>query len=800
MFQTDIKIAWRSLWKNKIFSLLNILGLMLGFSGFILSYQYINRETSYDKWNANFDRIYQIGFQNEGVFTNETPATLAPLLKESLPEIETAGRKVNYNFGAYPLFGEQTVYVKNAAMIDSSAAHIFQVESKTGALYKNKEQNEATLVKGHLAEKLFKKSDLNFDSPKSVPAMSLQLGQQENIYGISKPRNLSLIDYDLLFIKEPQDLFATGSPFLYQTYIQVKVGTDIDQLSQKINTLYRDKIASQGQIQSSSLAKGKIYLDPLANLHLRPKSGSNTPYLMIWIVGIISILILVLASANFANMMMAQADQRIKELALKRILGSSRWSIIRQLLLEVFVLTLIAALLSLMTLSITGNILQKWFNDDLKQYILSTATVLQLFIGVIATTILSGIYPAIILSGFKSINLLKGGLTPTRKKNSFGNGLLVFQISIALLFISGMFVIHGQIRYMQTTDKGFEPSQVISFKGIGMYYDGTLKGSYQNLKQRLENEPNILSVASATNIPGEGEIPSQKQFTYSQKQFNLEHIGIDKGYFKTLDIPTLQGDNRISIDQLLKDSLSHYAVINESTAKTLNLSQPIGTKLAGCGVSFEIIAVIKDSKAYGFENAVSPTIYSYKNECGPIRPQTTLMVKIAKGKVDQVIETVQKEWQKNSFAQSLPLDYSFMDQQYALLHQKQQELQKVFNSFTILSVIIAALGLFSMSAYLVVIRKKEMSVRKVLGASVQTIFFQLNKPFFKLFIVASLVSTPLAYLLLNRWLEHFAYRVEIQWAHFLFAFLIVFIIIVISISFQTIQAAKANPIDNLRDE
>ncbi|WP_426790452.1 FtsX-like permease family protein [Sphingobacterium sp. WOUb80] len=797
MAKNDFKLAWRKLLKNKGFTFLNIIGLTLGFTGFILSYQYINRETSYDKWNPHYKDIYQIGLEAEGAFTDETSPSLAPLLKQNLPDIIYAGRKIVYNYGSYPLFGEKTVLIKNAALIDSSTARIFHIRNATGPLYKNKDQKDATMVKSHIAEQLFKKEDLNFDSPQSIPTQSLALGVHETIYGTIKEQGLSMIDYDLLFIREPQDLFADNNPFLYQTFIQVRPGTDIPKLTNRINVLYQKEIAPKDKIRSSSYAKGKIYLDPLANLHLRPKTGSNTAYIMTWIIGILSVLILLLASANFANMIMAQADQRIKELALKKILGSSRWSIIRQLVLEVFLLTFSAAILSFVTLGLTGNILQKWFNDDLKGYILSSETIAQLAIAVLLTTILSAIYPAIVLSGFKSVNLLKGGLTSILKKGTFRNALLTFQISMAILFISGMLVIRAQLNYMQQADKGFEPAQVVNFKGVGMYYN---KDTFNQLKRRLENDPSIASTASATNIPGEGEQPPKMEFSHAQKNFSLAHVGIDPGYFKTLNIPNLAGNINLSMDQLLRDSLSNYAVINESAAKNLGLANPIGAKIKGCDINFEIVGLVKDSKAYGFENVVQPTIYSFKSECGTMRFQATLMVKTKSGMVDRAIQTVKAEWAKNPTAKDLPLDYSFMDEQYALQHKKQQELQTAFNSFTSLSVIIAALGLFSMAAYQAALRKKEMSIRKVLGASVQLLFIQLNKPFFKLFLVGIGIALPIAYLLMNKWLSNFAYHIQLSWWSFLIPIFCIFILILVSISFQSIKVAKTNPIDSLRDE
>lgn len=800
MTGNDFKLAWRKLVKNKSFTILNSIGLTLGFTGFILSYQYINRETSFDKWNPNYKHIYQIGLEAEGTFTDETSPSLAPLLKENLPDIVYAGRKIVYNYGSYPLFGEKTVLIKNAALIDSAAARIFQVENDNGPLYKNKHQKEATIVKKHIAEQLFKKEDLTFDSPHSIPAISRQTPQEETIYGIIKKQGLSLIDYDLLFIREPQDLFADNNPFLYQTFIQVRPGTDIKVLTDKMNIIYQKEIAPSDKIRSSSYARGKIYLDPLKNLHLRPKAGSDTAYIITWIIGILSLLILLLASANFANMILAQADQRLKELALKKILGSSRWAIIRQLIIEVFILTTAAAIMSFVTLMLTGNALQKWFTDDLKSYILGPETVTQLAAAILLTTLLSAVYPAIVLSNFKSINLLKAGASSMSKKGSFQQILLTFQISMAILFISGMSVINAQLQYMQHTEKGFEPAQVINFKGVGMYYDSKIDGSFYQMKRRLENDPSVEVVASASNIPGEGEQPPKMEFSYAQKVSSFAQIDIDPGYFKTLNIPTIQGNANIPMTQLLRDSLHNYAVINESAAKSFGISNPIGSKIRGCDVDFEIIGLVKDSKAYGFEIAVQPTIYSFKKECGSMRIHSILMVKTKQGMIDRAINTVKEEWEKNPWAKDLPLDYSFMDQQYALQYKQQQQLQAATNSFTSLSVIIAALGLFSMAAYQAALRKKEMSIRKVLGASTQLLFVQLNKPFFKIFLIGSSIALPIAYLMMHTWLSHFAYHIHITCWSFLLPIFCIFSLILVSISFQSFKVAKTNPADSLRDE
>lgn len=797
MKNNDWKIAWRNLRKNGVFSLLNILGLTLGFTGFILSYQYINRETSYDRWNPNYEKIYQIGLEANGQFTTEILPSFAGILMDKFPEIRYAGRKIDYAFGNYPLFGKNTVYIKDAIILDSSAANIFQIESNSGALYKNAEQKEANLIKERYAKLLFEDFD-DFSEPKSVAALSVALGSYETFYGIAKERKLSHIDGDVIFIKE-METEEEGSPFLSQTYLQVKEGTDINLLTEKINALFEREIAQKERIRNSAFAHGRVYLDPLENLHLRPKAGSNTNYLIIWILGILSIVILALACANFANMMMAQANQRLKELAIKKILGSTRLALMRQLLLEVFMLTFVAAILSYITLLITGNSLQKWFNDDLNQYIQTTKTFTQLMIGVIICTLLSGIYPAISLSGFKAVDLLKGNQGSIGKRNLFRNALLGIQFTMAITFVTGMLVVRHQIQFMQETEKGFEPEQVINFLGVGMYYDGKADGQFGDFKQRLLQDPSIESVTAATNIPGSEAQPPQFQFSYANQNYDMDHVGIDQDFFQTLGIKTTLG-NEISLSQLLNDSTKHYAVVNEALIDATHLTDPIGASITGCNVNFEVIGVVKNSKTYGFENRVQPTIYSYKDECAKGRFKSTLLVKSAPGKAEQAIAAVEKEWTLNPAAEGLPLDYEFMDQNYAKLQEKQLELQKAFNGFTILSVVIACLGLFSMSAYQVTTRRKEMSIRKVLGASIHAIFLQLNKPFFTLFFLGAIIAVPISYLIITRWLNNFAYHIEIRWWYFGIAAVSILILFLLSVSYQSLRAARENPVNSLRDE
>ncbi len=796
MVKSFFTLFWRNLLKNRAFAVVNILGLSLGFAGFILSYQYINRETSYDRWNTHADDIFLVGVSLEGNHSDQTPAALAGAIQDNLPEVLRAGRKINYFYGDYPIFGQETVYVKKAVAIDSAAARIFEVEPQHGALYKFPEQHEATLVTAALAKQLFP-SDSTFDAPKKVPVMVLNMGMEETIYGVSKNKGLSILDFDLLFIRE---MGAERDLYTYQTYIQVKPGTDISLLTTKINTLYQEKIAKQADVTASTFSNGSIYLDPLANLHLRPRHGSNSTYLTVWILGILSIIILALAAANFTNLTLAQADKRAKEIALKKVFGNNRFSIASQFLIEVWLQCVLAAAIALIFLRFTGNILQKWYTDDIGHYIFNGTTYVQLAVALVLTSLVAGTYPALALSGYKPVNMLKGSLISNPKQSFLKNTLLIFQFVIAVIFITAAVTVEKQLDFMQHTEKGFDPGQVINFKSVGLYYDAKLDGTFQDFKSRLAQNPSIAYVAAASNIPGGADAPPKKQFIHIDQKVEMDHVGIDVDYFNTLAIQTIQGTTAITLQQVQADSSKNYAVINETAVQKLGLANPLGTKISGCKTNFTIVGVVSDVKAYGFENRVAPTLYSFKDECGPGHMKISLLVKATDGQNKEAIKAVEDEWQKNPNAEALPLDYNFMDQQYAALHARQERLSQALLAFTALSLVIALMGLFSMSVFQISARRKELSIRRLLGASVTTLFLQLNQGFFKIIIISLFVAAPISYLLLYLWLTNFAYQVPINGWIFIWIIGFFMLTCALTVSYQSIKAARSKPINSLRDE
>lgn len=795
MSLNNLKIAWRSMLRTKLFTAFNILGLALGFAGFILASLYINRETSYDRWNPNYGNIYLVGLTYQGANTDLTPPSFTNRIKSKVPEVEDVGRVYHYNWGGTPLFGDEVALINSAKLVDKGFARIMAVEPRDFAL-DDTAYTGINLVSEPIANTLFQQSGGKLSEPRNVGMLSVGTGMYEQIHGVGKDRPLSIFDYEFVIIdderiQDEQD----GNPFFFQTYIQVRADADIDAVQEKINTIYRQEVAQHQYTLSSAFAGGSVYLDPLANLHLRPKHGSSSGYLTVLTLGLLSVVILVLAAINFANLMVSQANRRAREVGVKRIFGVSRRRLALQFLLEVLAQCVLAAIVACWLVVLCKTGLQRWFGYEIGDFVSNSRLVWQLIAATCITAVVSGAYPAVFLSGLKPVRVLKGDLSAGPRMLWFRNGLLTFQFVIAIIFITSIFVLSRQLDYVRHEDKGFETSQVVVLKNWGMYIP--ISEGIEGLRNKLVAYPEIQHVAATTDAPGSAESPPIKQFTYVDGIQEVEHIGVSDDYFAALTIPIVDG--RV-FSQVLDQDTAHYAVLNESAVKAFGMQTPVGSKISGCAVDFTVVGVVKDSKIHGFESLVRPTVYSSGDECGPARYKTAVLVKTAEGQAERALEILGDTWANNEYAERIPFTFEFLDQNYAALYRQQEQLQAATGGFTVLSVIIAMMGLFSMSAYSIRIRQKEMSIRKVLGASMREVFIQLNRPFFRVFLVANLIALPVAYLLVARYLDTFAYRITVHWWMFAVAGIVAFVIALLTVTYQSVRATRVNPVDSLRDE
>jgi len=783
----NFKITWRLLLKAKLFTVVNIFGLAIGFAGFVLAYLYINYESSYDSWNLNYENIYLVGLEGDGLASDLTPASLGTTIKEQLPEIAELGRVREFPYEVAFHSNEQVFFIKHWLGADVSFAKMFGIESKGSDL--DSISNQAVFLNPAVATVLFPKAaDIQ---GKWVMMGNKNEGLPLQLSGVTKAvPGLSNIEFDCLGLVEDLEP-GMGNNADVQTFIQVKPGTNIKLLSAKLNEVFKGTVAKATENIFSSIENKKVYLDPLKNLHLRPKHGSSTGYKIVIALSLLSSIILILAGINFANLMIVQAQKRAKEIGMKKIFGITPWQLMLQLFSEVFIQCFSAACIALFLVSIIINILVKNFGYDLTAFEFNETILYQLFAAVVLTSFISGLYPAIILSGNKSIRIIKGNYQVSYKTNSFRNILLAFQFVIAFGFISVMIVIHKQMDFIKTADPGFSSSQVVYIKNLVVFNEAN---EFSAIRDRMKTIPGIEAVSVATNFPG-GHPPVANDFEYLDRKQKLDHVGVDFEYFETLNMDILEG--RFFSSEFPVDSINS-AILNEAAVKTFGLTNPIGAIIRGCDTEFQVVGIVKDSKTQGFEELVRPTVYSIKNTC--MVSKVEILAKIAPGKIQASLGTLKKEWNTINKKDSGHFIYEFLDQKYAALYAKQEQLQRAFTAFTVLIILVALMGLFSMAAYSISIRRKEVGIRKILGASGKEILLLLNKPFLKLVGLAILISTPIAWWLSNRWLQSFAYRINMEWWYFLLGAVFCLVIAFITVSIQVVKATYLNPVDVLHEE
>ncbi|MFC6103525.1 ABC transporter permease [Olivibacter domesticus] len=796
MNTNNLKIAWRAAWKSKLFTVLNVFGLAIGFAGFILAYAYINRQNSYDAWNPHYDNIYLIGLEENGKASDLSPAALAPAIKTTLPEVELVGRIAQAPFETPFISNDDMFYIKHWLGADRSIAEIFDIEV-SGISLNASHEGQIGILSPAVGKKLFPKEKQGaFTVAKTVALLNEQSGFTENIHGISKPRLLSNFEFDYIALTE--DIAAgrrDGDTPVYQTYIQVKSGTDTKLLASKINSLYQNDIAKEKETTNSSRAESQVYLDPLKNLHLRPKHGSNIAYKITIALGTLSSIILLLACINFANLMIVQAQKRSKEIGLKKVFGVSRKRLIFQFLSEVFVQCLLAAAISGFLIILVWNTMNRFYGYDLSAFDFTQTILAQLSVAVLFTTLLSGLYPAIILSRYNPLVIIKGNLQSGQKSSAFRTALLVFQFIIAFVFISSMLIISRQMAFIKRGDRGFNLSEVVHIKNLSVF-DKPAK--FIDIRNKMKSIPGILDVTVTTNIPG-GLAPKQEEFSYLNKTYGLNHIGVDFEYFETLGMNVQEGR---SFSPQFQSDTTGGIILNETAVSTLGLANPLGEMISICDNSYRIVGVVKDSKMQGFEHLVKPTAYTLQSNCGMPNhpPKYEILAKIEAGKVRSALTELEKQWPAINKKDGKYFLYDFVDQKYAALYAKQEQLQQAFRAFTYLVMLVALIGLFSMSAYSISRREKEVGIRKVLGANAQQILFLLNKPFIKVVLIAILFATPIAWWIGNKWLNTFAYRIELPWWIFAVGAICTLLLAFITISYQAIKASIVNPANSLRDE
>jgi putative ABC transport system permease protein len=809
MFKSYFKTAIRFLLKNKTFSFINIIGLATGTLCCLYIVLYVQDQYSYDKHHKNVNDIYrvtttlQLTGDNHNNSTSSPP--IVPGLKNDFPEVIQYARAVGAaGFGAPKTlltYKEKSFYQEGLVYVDSTFFDIFNYHFANGSPVKCLNEPYTAILLKPVAEKLFgnenpigKVITLNNGFGKhdfKVNGVIDESLGKTNIQGsiFVAMDSGGLGDYTM------KDQDWAGNNFAY-SFIKLRAGTDPAELEKK----FPEFINRHGGQQMKAMGMTKqLHLQRVADIHTTTgyenEMGKSISPSFLYILLLIAIMIQVIACINFMNLSTARASKRAKEVGVRKVIGADKFDLIKQFLGESFLLAFIGVVIALPLLWLVLPYLNQLTGSDIELSIFTDYRIsLMLVILVIVTGLVAGSYPAFYLSAFKAIKVIKGNFTSHISAAGIRRSLVVFQFVLSIILITGIIIIYSQLDYIKNKDLGFDKNQKLIFS----FYTSDTQMKMDNLVNDLRQMAEVKNVSKADNylsqfVPHDhGVYPAGGNMTTA---IDAQNIITDENVVKTNGIKIISGR-----DFRLNDT--NRVLINQTLAKRLGLSieKAPGTRLYSQygtqPVSYvDVVGVMKDFNYNSLHTDVHPFMFVYDNH-----PQSfnVMVVAVNSANYKALLNKIQTVWQKD--LPSTPFEYMFLDQEVQKQYEAEITMSQIINSFTLMAIIISCLGLFGLAAFSAEQRNKEIGIRKVLGASVSGIVGLLSKDFLQLVIISFIIATPIAWWGMHKWLQVFAYRIDLSWWMFALAGLIAVFIALFTVSFQAIKAALSNPVKSLKTE
>jgi putative ABC transport system permease protein len=794
MFKNYFKTAWRSLWKNKFYSIINISGLAVGLAAGIMLLLWVQNELSFDKFNKDYKNIYNLSshFNQNGeerVWTG-VPGPLAVYAK-SIPAVKSIVR-IQSEFDQNISNKDRTkIFDGNEiAYVDSGFFSMFDYKLLEGNKATALTNNNSVVITQSTAQKLFG------DGYRDTIGKTIGFKKEYfTVTGVLQnfPENSSL-KFDAIF---PMGFYGkqfTSSggngdwktidedvgDYAFNTFVQLQPGADVIKTGKLFSAAY--KKARNGD------SNADYQLQNLATIHLVTAEGNNSSLRMVQIFMLVVILLLAIASINYVNLSTARSLIRAKEVSIRKIVGAKKQQLFFQFITETFLLFCFATLLATVLIflltplynTISGKNLSFGFSDI---NVLKVAA-----IAIFGTLIVSSVYPAILLSSFKPIEALKGKITSGIGIASLRKGLVVFQFSISVILLVCTIIMSSQLKFIKNKDVGYDKSYVFSVPLTQEIVD-----HLGAVKTELKKQTGILNVASSDAYSFSNVIGETSDLNWSLKtpenNMTITQLAADKDLIPTMKIKFIEGGN---FSGTPADSANF--ILNETAVKKMGLKQPyVGQQISFHDRKGTIIGVTEDFNFQSLKLKIKPLIFFTFWGSGNI-----LYVRTTAANAQQAIASVHDQYKK--YAGNTPFSYYFLDKTFDAQYKSDERTGMLFNVFAGIAIFISCLGLFGLATYTAQVKIKEIGIRKVLGASVAGIVQLISKDFLKLVIIAIVIAIPIGWWAMDKWLQGFAYRVNISWWVFVLSAIIAILIALITISFQAIKAAVANPVESLRSE
>lgn len=799
MFKNFFITAWRNLSRNKSYTLLNVSGLTIGVVVCLLIGIWLQREVSFDNFHPNGNNIYRLSntFKSESESFSQAPSgpAFGAHLTEQLPSVKATSRIFNQTYKLK--YADKQFLESGAVCTDSNFFNFFGFKLKEGNKNKVLSSPDQIVLTEKLAKKYFGDDDpvgkvmiIDGEHPLTVsgvaedPPVNSQI-QFDLLLTAAFLRNVLIKNYQF----DMDSMWVGGWPL---TYVELRNGTDSKQAEQQIN-------AVAARFSEKDWKENKMsyhyFLQPIRNIHLesnlRYDTKNNGSLAQVKIFSIIGIIVLLLACINYVNLTTAGAIKRAKETSVRKVVGANKIQLVRQFFLETFIICEIAVSLGVLIFKIVLPSFGTWLAQSYS-FELNGINLLIILGFIIFMSVIAGIYPAVVLSSFNPVVALKGNFFQSPRGNFIRKTLVVFQFTITIALVASIFIISQQMDYIRNKSLGFNGKTVININYFG---EQNVNNKYDALRNELLKSPYIENTSrhNGNIVGGMGNgWTTTENLKGDEISTSLYQMAGDADYLDTYGMQLAAG--RFFSKNIPTDTIKSV-LVNEAAVRTFGWQKPenaIGKRFGKGDNTRYVIGVIKNFNFESLHKPVEALLLSYS------RNGSEMSLKINAAHIDEVVSHIKKTWQ--AMEPDVPLSYAFIDERVAAQYGSEQKMEGIFYGFSALSLLIACLGLFGLTTFIVERKTKEIGIRKALGASVPGIVRLLSSDFIKLVLISVLIATPISWYFMHDWLQGFAYRININWWVFFIAGLIAVLIALLTVSIQSIKAALANPVKALRSE